>query len=119
MLQTNSKVYSVYEWGGSYEDRWERTIGVCSTLELAEELKSKVEDSHKIECSISEEKFAEMYNRLYEYEEETNTISENEIETLYKLFPEYSKEELEKAETIFLNYDDFGGVNIEETDFYN
>ena len=42
MLKTNSKVYIVSEFGGEYKDKWEHLVGVCSSLELAEELKTKI-----------------------------------------------------------------------------
>lgn len=119
MLKSNSKVYLVTEYGGEYEDKWEHTIGVCSSLDLAQELKAEVEESHRIECSIPEEKYFEMCDYLYEYEEEHGEICEEEIEGLLKLFPEYSEEELRKADRKYCSYDDYSGVDIQELDLYN
>lgn len=118
-MLTTSKVYIVSEYGGEYEDKWEHAIGVCSSFELAQELKVRAEKAHEIECSISEKKYAEMSNYLYEYEEEHGEICEDEVEGLLKLFPEYSREDLEAAEKKYYSYGDFGGVEIEEIDFYN
>lgn len=119
MLTTTSKAYYVYEFGGEYEDRWEHAIGVCSSLELAKELKAQAEASRQVECSISEEEYCDMIDALYEYEEEHGEICEEEIEGLLKLFPGHTREELEAAERKYNSYDDFIGVNIEEIDFYN
>lgn len=119
MLTTTSKVYYVYEFGGEYEDKWEHAIGVCSSLELAQELKAQTEASREIECSIPEEEYCDMLDALYEYEEENGEICEEEIEGLLKLFPKYTREELEAAERKYNSYDDYIGVNIEEIDFYN
>lgn len=119
MLTTTSKVYYVYEYGGEYEDKWERAIGVCSSLELAEKLKAQAEAPHQVECSISEEEYSDMLGVLFEYEEEQGEIFEDEIEELLKLFPKYTREELEAAVRKYSSYDDYIGVNIEEIDFYN
>lgn len=115
----SSKLYLVYEYGGEYEDKWEHAIGVCSTLELANELKAKAEEAHVVESSIPEEEYSEMINALYDYEDEHGEICEEEIEGLLKLYPQYSREELESAERKYFSYDDFIGVRIEEIDFYN
>lgn len=119
MLKTTSKVYYVYEFGGEYEDKWEHAIGVCSSLELAKELKAQAEASRQVECSISEEEYCDMLTTLFEYEEERGEVCEDEIGCLLKLFPGHTREELEAAERKYHSYDDFIGVNIEEIDFYN
>lgn len=118
MLKTNSKVYYVYEYGGEYEDRWEHSIGVCSSLELAQELKALNESSRMTENSIYDE-YESMLHDLWEYKLEKEEVCENEIEDLLKLFPNYTREELEKAEEIYWNYSDYIGTMIREINFYN
>lgn len=118
-MTPNSKVYLVYEFGGEYEDKWEHTVGVCSSLELAKELKAQAEAAHQVECPISAEEYDSMIEYLYDYEWEHGEICEEEIAGLLQLFPRYTKEELEAAERKYNSYDDYIGVNIEEIDFYN
>lgn len=119
MLTTSSKVYYVYKYGGEYEDKWEHPVGVCSSLELAQELKSKTEAIYNVECIISENEYSRMIDYLYDYEEEHGEICTDEIEGLAKLFPQYNIEDLKIADKKYFSYDDFGGVDIKEVDFYN
>lgn len=42
---STSKVYVVSKCGGEYEDLWEHIITVCSSSELADQLKYKIENS--------------------------------------------------------------------------
>lgn len=116
---TNSKVYVVSEYGGEYEDKWEHTIGVCSSLELAEKIKAEALARREIKCSVSDEELEEMLDYLYEYEEEHGPICDSEEEGLQKLFPDKNPKDIEIACDKYFSYDDFTGVNIEEIDFYN
>lgn len=118
-MTSYSKVYLVYEFGGEYEDRWEQPVGVCSTLQLAEELKAKVEAERQgPECSISEEKYNEMLDTLYEQDFDEESY-ETDVDGLLMLFPQYSRDELEAADKKYFSYNDYLGVEIEEIDFYN
>lgn len=119
MLKTTSKVYIVSEYGGEYEDKWEHAIGVCSSLELAEQLKAEALAAREIKCNISEEEFSEMLDYLYSYEEEHGSICDSEEEGLQKLFPDKDPEDIEIACARCFSYDDFTGVDIQEVDFYN
>lgn len=114
----NSKVYVVVEFGGMYEDAWEHIIGVCSTSELADELKARIEKEHDTSnLVISEEVWEEMNTRLDEAEEEGFEY-DNVVSGIKKLFPEYSEEDIEQAEKSYEGYLDWFGVTIEEIDFY-
>lgn len=106
-----SKVYAVVEYGGEYEDSWEHIVGVCSTPELADKLKEKIESSHKIsDCPIDEDKWNDMWEAV-----EFDSPDETTEDAMLRFFPEYSKEDIIKAIKL---YDDCAGVNIEEIDFY-
>lgn len=119
MLKTTSKVYIVSEFGGEYEDKWEHPVGVCSSLELAEELKNKILASREIKTNISEEEYEEMLDYLYEYEDEHGAICEEEAEGVKKLFPDRNPEDIDAIDKAYFSYNDFGGVYIKEIDFYN
>lgn len=119
MLTTISKVYIVSEFGGEYGDKWEHPVGVCSSLELAEELKAKTLADREIKCNISEEEYEKMLNYLYDYEEKHGPICDDETEGIIKLFPDKNPEDIEIADKQYFSCDDFGGVYIEEMDFYN
>lgn len=118
MLKT-TKVYIVSEYGGEYEDKWEHAIGVCSSLELAEQLKAETLAAREIKCNISEEEFNKMLDYLYDYEEEHGSICDSEEEGLQKLFPDKDPKDIEIACERCFSYDDFTGVDIQEVDFYN
>lgn len=119
MLKTTSKVYIVSEFGGEYEDKWEHPVGVCSSLELAEELKTKVLASKEIKTNISAEEYEEMLDYLYEYEDKHGAICDEEAEGIKKLFPDRNPEDIDAINKAYFSYDDFGGVDIQEIDFYN
>ena len=55
LMHLTSKVYVVSKCGGEYEDRWERIVGVCSSSELADLLKHKIEEQHTSDCDSDEE----------------------------------------------------------------
>lgn len=119
MLMTTSKVYIVSEFGGEYEDKWKHPVGVCSSLELAEELKNKILASREIKTNISEEEYEEMLDYLHEYEDEHGAICEEEVEGVKKLFPDRNPEDIDAIDKVYFSYDDFGGVHIQEINFYN
>lgn len=56
LMYSTSKVYVVSKCGGEYEDRWEHIIGVCSSSELADLLKHKIEEQR---ISNSDEEWEE------------------------------------------------------------
>lgn len=114
MLTSNSKVYYVYIVIGEYEDRYEEGVGVCATLELAEQLKKQTEK----EPNISYETYSEMINALYDYEEEHEVTFDDDIDGLLEMFPEYTREELEMAERKY-DYFEEQQVYIKELNFYN
>lgn len=105
-----SKCYVVQEWGGEYEDYWTRIVGVCSTLHLAEILKEKIEIQHT--SKIPKEKFDEMFSKFWETFENDDI---DEVEGICKLFPEYSKDDVEN--TLDCIYSNWGGVTIKEINF--
>lgn len=119
MLKTTSKIYIVSEYGGEYEDKWEHAIGVCSSLELAEQLKAEALAAREIKCNISEEEFNEMLDYLYNYEEEHGSICDSEEEGLQKLFPDKDPEDIEIACDRYFSCDDFSGIYIDEVNFYS
>lgn len=113
-----SKVYAVIEFGGEYEDAWEHIIGVCSSSELADELKSRVEKRHdSSNLAISEEDWESITDRLYEAEEEGFEY-DSIVSGVKRLFPEYSEEDIIQAEKIYDDYSDWSGVFVREIDFY-
>lgn len=107
-----SKVYVVKEYGGEWEDSWEHIVGVCSSSELADDLKAKIEESHK--TSIDEDKWDNMCNvvpkGIYDSQKIVSIMLDN--------FPEYTEKDINNAMKL---YDEQGpiGVEIEEIDFYN
>ena len=54
LMRSTSKVYVVSKCGGEYEDRWEHIVGVCSSPELADLLKHKIEEQHTSACDSGE-----------------------------------------------------------------
>lgn len=117
-MTMRSKVYVVVEFGGSYEDAWEHTIGVCSTSELADKLKAQIEEEHDpSNCVISEEDWESISDRLYEAEE-SGYEYEDTVSGIKGLFPEYSEEDIKQAMKLYDDYLDWGGVVVREIDFY-
>ena len=113
-----SKVYVVVEFGGFYEDAWEHIIGVCSTSELADQLKAQIEEEHHpSNCAISEENWENIFDRLCEAEE-SGYEYEDTVSGIKGLFPEYSEEDIKQAMELYYDGLDWGGVKIREIDFY-
>ena len=118
-MKTTSKVYVVSEFGGEYEDKWERPVGVCSSLELAEELKTKILADREIKTNISVEEYEEMLKYLDKYEDKHGIICIEEADGIKKLFPDRNPEDIDAIDKVYFSYNDFGGVNIQEANFYN
>lgn len=115
-----SKVYVVIEYGGEWEDSWEHILGVCSTPELADALKNKIEESHSRNINISCDEWDEMYEELAEYERGTGKYFEDIQDGLLFLFPDRKAEDIEDAvERYFYQEDDYVGVRIEEINFFD
>ena len=116
----HSKVYAVIEYGGEWEDSWEHILGVCSTPELADTLKNKIEESHSRNINISYDEWEEMYDKLSEYEEKTGDEFDNILDGLLFLFPGYEAKDIEEAvEKYFYQKDDYVGVRTEEINFFD
>ena len=114
----HSKVYAVIELGGEYEDSWEHIIGVCSTPELADELKTKVEESHNKSCKITEEEWCSINEALFHWEEDHQEF-ETIIDGVKFLFPDkYSDKDIQDAINKYDNYDDYCEVRIQEVPYY-
>lgn len=120
LTMDRSKVYVVIEFGGEWEDSWEHILGVCSTPELADALKNKIEESRSKDITISYNEWDEMYEKLSEYEEETGNDFDSIIDGLLFLFPDHKAEDIEDAiERYFYQKDDYVGVRIEEINFFD
>lgn len=120
MKTSLSKVYVVIEYGGEWEDSWEHILGVCSTPDLADILKNKVEESYSKSINISCDDFDKMYDKLIEYEEKTKEYFEDIFDGLIFLFPEYKAEDIEDAiEKYLYQKNDYVGVRIEEINFFD
>lgn len=116
---SRSKVYAVIEYGGEWEDSWEHILGICSTPELADALKNKIEESRSKDINISYDDWNEMYEKLAEYEEETNNDFDSILDGLLFLFPEYESKDIEDTIQRYYQEDDCVGVRIEEIDFFD
>jgi hypothetical protein len=116
------KVYIVSEFGGEYENRWEHAIVVCNTKEKAKELQKEIEDEYNEHGVISNDLYDKLLDKLWDYNEKRGVnpddAEETEVEDLYKLFPEYSIKDLQKANRRYYDWRDWHGVDIEEVDFY-
>lgn len=118
-MKHNSKVYIVSEYGGEWEDKWEHIVGVCSTLKVANKLKSEILAKREKKTNISLEEYQKMLECLYEYEQDHGTICETEVEGVIKLFPDKNPEDIEAVDKKYFSYDYFTGVDIQKVNFYN
>ena len=111
----NKGCYIVKESNGDMEDYWERIIGVCPTLSLAESLKKKVEDLLSSKIIIPADKFEEMYNNYLksQYYEDID-----EAEGIHLLYPEYSLEDIENVLDLYLDGEYDKEITIRCYDFY-
>ena len=112
----NSKVYAVIEHGGTYDDSWQHLVGVCSSSELADELKAKIEESHNKPCRISEYDWNKMNEELWDYEGEHGPFDDLII-GMKTLFPHYSEYELVEAADKYDSHNDYVGVCIFEVPY--
>lgn len=113
-----SKVYVVVEFGGMYEDSWEHIVGVCSTPELADEIKARIEEAHNpSDPVISEEDWESITDRLCEAEE-AGYEYEDTVSGIKGLFPDYDEKDIRQAMKLYDDYLDWGGVIVREIDFY-
>lgn len=120
MLKPTSKAYCISKYGGDYEDSWTEVVGICSSFQLAQELKAQIEESLNSECSITEEEYFDMCTNLSQESEDNKEFEElSELEGLIKLYPQYTKEEIEKAYEKYEESYDSIIVEIKEIDFYN
>lgn len=119
MMNTLSKVYAVIEYGGEWEDSWEHILGVCSTSELADSLKNRIEESRHKEIKITADEFDRLYDKLAEYEAETGQYFESVSDGIISLSPEYDAKDIEEALQKYYFPDDYVGVRIEEINFFN
>lgn len=113
-----NKVYAVVEFGGEYEDSWEHTIGICSTVELADLLKEYSIQSHKPKVAkISEEEWSKINEEMYNREEVAN--SDEDFETLVpKYYPQYTSQDVSEAICAYDLYDDYFDTVIREIPFF-
>lgn len=107
-----SKVYIVKEYGGEWEDSWEHIVGVCSTPELADSLKAKIEELNK--TNIDKGK----WNRMWKAIPDKILDSQEIISIMLDNFPEYTEKDIKNAMKLY-DEQDYIGVEIEEIDFYN
>lgn len=111
-------VFLVTTYGGEWEDFWECPVGVCPTLEVAEELKRRIESSHSKSASIPEDKWISMYDTTLKTYVKVDGDSDF-VDKIHSLFPEYSREDIDQAyETYELSTDDFSGVSIQEIELF-
>lgn len=109
------KLYVVSSYGGEWEDSWEHLEGVCSTLEVAEKLKHKIEELHNKVAPIPEDVWDSMMDELYSSDFDEADL----IKHLYEMLPEYSKADIEQAYKVYeRTCDNFAGVNIEEIELF-
>ena len=113
-----TKVYAVIEYGCMYEDVWEHIIGVCSTPELSDKLKTKVEESRNKSCKITEDEWCSINEAIFHWEEDHEEF-ETIIEGVKFLFPDkYSEKDIQDAINKYDSYDDYCGVRIQEIPYY-
>lgn len=114
-----TKAYIVTEYGGQYEDAWHHVIGVCSTLELAEQIRAQIKEPHDpSNCAISRDDWESMTVRLWDAEDEGYEY-DDDISAIKELFPQYSIEDIKKAQQLYDDDSDWCGVMIQEVNFYN
>lgn len=107
-----NKVYLVVEYGGTNIDYWEEVIGVCSTAELAESLRSISISNHNLDTApIDEITWTDISDKYWD------TYPDEEIldpEKMHKLFPEYSISDLNKANIYYDGYCDWEDTRVDE-----
>lgn len=105
-------------YGGEREDFWEIPVGVCTTSELAEELKRRIKESHAKSANIPEDKWGDMYDAVLKTYTKVDGDSDF-VDKLHLLFSEYSKEDIDQAyRTYELSEDAFSGVSIQKIELF-
>lgn len=113
-----NKVYAVITHGGEYEDSWEDISGICSTSEIAETLKSKIEEQYdESKLSITRDEWEQLYEAVVEKEVSEDVEYESVSDGIVALFPNYNIEDLKKAEAIYEG--EYKYTTIEEINFYD
>jgi len=112
-----SKVYTVIEYGGEYEDKWEHVVGICSTLEIADALKAAIEAEHEKECTgISIDEIGQV---IEDYDDTYPDDFDIDWNKLQKMAPEHTAKEWKSAYTQHYDWDDWCGVDTQEIEFYD
>lgn len=110
------KVYLVEEFGGVYEDAWNDILGVFSSRELAEQLVAKVREEHSYPEAIPEDTWEDILDAVSKYELNHDVDLGDITEAAHKLFPQYSIEDIKKANKVEYSRYDWSGVEIREKD---
>lgn len=109
-------IYLVVKYGGEYEDKWEIPVAAFSSKEYAEDFMKKCKDETL--SKISNKEWNELLEKVNDYETEkwkenpnfsgfdfyTDGIMEMKDKGLLDI--NYSEEELQRAENLYLSYDD-------------
>lgn len=99
----------------AYGNTWNKVIGVCATKRDASRLRDETLIKYEQnDCKIELSKWMEMC----EYYENVGDDENAFVDEMVKLFPEYSKEDIEEAEDYYDSTDDFINVKIEEVKYY-
>lgn len=102
------KGYIVIEYG----DAWEHIVAICLTLEDANLLKNRVEQSRNIKTGISLDEYSEAVEDYYEQYPNDPHI---DFKKLSLIAPEYDAEEWEIASQVYDNeFEDYIGTEIRE-----
>lgn len=107
------KIYIVVETYREWEYTYDQIAGVCSSLELANKLVNKIKQAHTWPKTISLEKYKELYNEACKF---AGIFLKTIPATILELFPEYSKEDIYLADTIY--NEDWIDVKIKEKDLF-
>lgn len=110
----NHKVYIVKEYGGEDETYWEHIIGVCSSSELADYLKNKIEEAHNNSYKITHDRWMDMWDAV----DNKDPWNDAPYELMHELFPEYSIREIKEASEIYDSFNSYVGVMVDEVNFY-
>lgn len=109
-----NKIYLVVEYGGEYDDKWERVIAACTTSELADILKNKSEERHY--SPISKEDVWDAEDQYYnQYPEDEEIDYEKLSNTIYPVYP---AEVWKNAFNLYMDFE-WVGTTIREVDLIN
>lgn len=116
-MNPTRKVFVVTAYGGEWEDKWERCVGVCNSIELAKELKHQTFEEYVHHTPIPIPEFEKMLLAVDEYEEEHEDFNDD-VKGIKTLFPQYAVKDIERTYEEYYAYNDFVGVHIEEINYY-